>query len=256
MGLYTTAKRNDDQPSKASEQTHGRRIASHAESVWGWSSHAGQLRANRRATLLMQMSGISHGQRALEIGCGTGLFTAKLAESGADLAALDISPELLALARGKSQGISNLNLLMADAEHLPFPNRHFDVVVGSSILHHLPVRPCLAEMLRVLRPGGRLAFAEPNMMNPQVMIQKNVPVIKKWLGDVPDETAFFRWSLANVLRRTGFVDVAIDTFDFLHPSTPRLLTPWVRWVGARLERTPVLREFAGSLIITAKRGAG
>ena len=50
------------------------------------------------------------------------------------------------------------------------------------------------------------------MLNPQIAIQKNIPWIKRKLGDSPDETAFFRWPLRRLLEQTGYRDVRIDPF--------------------------------------------
>jgi len=69
----------------------------------------------------------------------------------------------------------------------------------------------------------------------------------------PEETAFLRWPLARQLRQAGFEDVAIVPFDWLHPRTPEPLIPAVSAVGRALEATPLLRELAGSLLITARR---
>jgi hypothetical protein len=69
--------------------------------------------------------------------------------------------------------------------------------------------------------GRATKQSAPNMLNPQIAIQKNVSWVKRKLGDSPDETAFFHWPLQRLLERTGFRDVRIDPFDFLHPKTPR-----------------------------------
>ena len=136
---------------------------------------------------------------------------------------------------------------------MPFAEGVFDSVVGSSILHHVDMGAALKEIHRVLKPGGRLAFAEPNMLNPQVMLQKNIPALKRLLGDTPDETAFFRGPLAHTLRKNGFTEVKVEPFDFLHPATPALLIPLLQRVGPFLERMPFCREIAGSLITSATR---
>lgn len=112
-----------------------------------------------------------------------------------------------------------------------------------------------AAILRVLRPGGRMVFAEPNMMNPQIFVQKSVRIIKRWLGDTPHETAFVRWSIARRLRRAGYTRVNVFPFDFLHPLTPRPLIEGVSRVGAWFERIPILREIAGSCLIVAEKPA-
>ena len=89
------------------------------------------------------------------------------------------------------------------------------------------------------------------MLNPQIAIQKNVPWVKRKLGDSPDETAFFRWQLRSLLEQTGYRDVRNDTFDFLHPKTPVPLVDRLDAVGRFFESVPVISEFAGSLYIRA-----
>jgi SAM-dependent methyltransferase len=123
--------------------------------------------------------------------------------------------------------------------------------VGTSILHHLELEPALREIRRVLKAGGTIYFTEPNMLNPQIAVQKNIPWIKQKLGDSPDETAFFRWPLKRLLERTGYRDIRIDPFDFLHPKTPGALINRINQFGRLFERMPVISEFAGSLYIRA-----
>ncbi len=233
---------------KSAEIAHGERIAGHAEAIWGWASPAGQQRAQRRAALLVSAAAIGPGKRVLELGCGTGLFTAKFVKAEAQVTALDISRNLLIQAK---QRLLAAAFHQADSEFLPYPSGAFDAVVGSSVLHHLPLNSSLGEIARVLRPGGRIAFAEPNMMNPQVMAQKNIPPLKRALGDTPAETAFFRWRLVRQLKWHGFSHATITPFDFLHPLTPPSLIPVVSRLSIVLESLPILREFAGSLLISA-----
>jgi hypothetical protein len=89
------------------------------------------------------------------------------------------------------------------------------------------------------------------MLNPQIAIQKNVPWIKRKVGDSPDETAFFRRPLRRLLEGTGYRDVRVEPFDFLHPKTPASLISGVAMLGGFLENLPVVSEFAGSLYIRA-----
>lgn len=185
--------------------------------------------------------------RAVELGCGTGEFTEDLARTGASVAAIDVSPELLAAA--KTRGTA-ARFLIADATALPFGDASLDAVVGSSILHHVELGPAVAEMRRVLRPGGRACFTEPNLLNPQIAVQKNVPAIKRWAGDSPDETAFFRWPLAAAFREAGFA-VRVEPFDFVHPTIPAPLIGIAARAGGVFERVPLLREIAGSLYVEA-----
>src|SRR5215471_450799 len=188
------------------------------------------------------------GMRVLELGCGTGYFTRELARSGADVVAVDVSPELLEVAK-VDRPAENVRYEIQNAWAMSYPDVHFDSVVGSSILHHLEIKEALREIHRVLKSGGTIYFTEPNMLNPQIAIQKNVPWIKRKLGDSPDETAFFRWPLRRLLEQTGYQDIRIDPFDFLHPKTPVALIDRVDQFGRFLEKVPVISEFAGSLYI-------
>ncbi len=234
------------------EIEHGEKlVAEGAESTWNWSSPAGQRRADRRAKLLIEAAKITSRDKVLEIGCGTGLFTRKVFEATqAQIVATDLSDALLEQAR---ELLAEAIFQSEDAMNLSFADQTFDVVFGNSVLHHLDFRQALTEMNRVLKPGGRIAFAEPNMLNPQIFIQKNIPFIKKWLGDSPDETAIIRWQFDNLLKKKGFTNIKITPYDFLHPITPKVLVNVISGVGSVIEKIPLLREIAGSVIISAEK---
>jgi SAM-dependent methyltransferase len=233
----------------AREIQHGRFLAQHgAGEIWNWESPAGKLRWARRVKMLGNHLG--PGMSVLEMGCGAGYFTGELARSGAGIVAIDVSPELLEIAQANSSA-PNVRYEVQNACELNYPDALFDSVVGNSVLHHLEIEAALHEIYRVLKPGGSVYFTEPNMLNPQIAIQKNVPWIKRKLGDSPDETAFFRWPLRRLLEQTGYRDIRIDPFDFLHPKTPVPLIDRLSALGRFLENVPVISEFAGSLYIRA-----
>jgi len=234
------------------EIAHGKKLSENKpEQIWGWGTPAGRIRAARRARLISAAAGLRSGRRALEIGCGTGLFTEYFAHSGAQIIALDISEELLVSARQRNLP-ETVTFICSPFEALS-ADEPFDAVIGSSVLHHLDIESALNHIHRLLKPGGVMSFAEPNMLNPQIMIQKNIPWVKAHLGDSPDETAFFRWRLATQMRKTGFYKIEIIPLDWLHPSIPPMLLDFVHKTGGLLEKTPLLRELAGSLYIRGQR---
>ena len=96
-------------------------------------------------------------QKVLDVGCGTGLMSAKLAASGREVLGVDISTAMLARAqRRKHPGITFLH---GDAENLPAADHTFDAVVNLISFHHYPnPSRTVAEFRRVLRPGGRLVL--------------------------------------------------------------------------------------------------
>jgi ubiquinone/menaquinone biosynthesis C-methylase UbiE len=230
-----------------------RGISDRAEIIWNWDSPAGRRRAARRSEIFAREAGLRPGRSALEVGCGTGIFLEKAATSGADIVALDLSADLLAQARKRTASASNVRLSLGNAEQMPFKSGSFDAAYGSSILHHLNIDAALAEIFRVLRPGGRIAFAEPNILNPQVAVMFHLGLTKKYFGVSPDEMAFSRFRAARALRAAGFAAVAIKPFDFLHPATPPAALDTVAKMGRALESVPLLREIAGSMVISATK---
>lgn len=233
------------------EKQHGRKIVSDAEKVWNWSSPAGKRRAERRADFLIKIPEIKKEDEVLEIGCGTGLFTEKLFNATrAKITGIDISEDLLEIARKK---LPEVNFLIDDAMSLSFADESFNVVCGSSVLHHLEMETAYKEFYRVLKPGGKMVFAEPNMVNPQILVQKNVPFIKRWAGDSPDETAIIRWKTARQLKNAGFKNIRIIPYDFLHPATPSFLINCVETFGKTIEKIPLIKEIAGSVIISCEK---
>jgi 2-polyprenyl-3-methyl-5-hydroxy-6-metoxy-1,4-benzoquinol methylase len=231
------------------EIRHGRFLAKHgAGQIWNWESPAGKLRWARRVKM---MGGhLTPGMTVLELGCGTGHFTRELAYSCAQIVAIDVSPDLLEIAKAQHSA-PNVRYEIQNAYAMTYTDGTFDSAIGSSVLHHLEIEAALREIHRVLKLGGTIYFTEPNMLNPQIAIQKNVPWVKRILGDSPDETAFFRWPLYRLLEQTGYRDIRIDPFDFLHPKTPVPLIAGLNALGRFLENVPIISEFAGSLYIRA-----
>ena len=220
------------------------------EILWGWGTPAGKIRADRRAKLIATAAGLKPGMRVLEIGCGTGLFTEKFAKLGAFLLAVDISPDLLKKAQQRSLSAEQVIFKLTKFEDCAI-NGPFDAIIGSSILHHLDLIPALNKMHELLKPGGRIAFAEPNFMNPQIFITYN---FRHFFPEIsPDENAFLRWKLAKACSEESFKSIKITPFDWLHPNTPKKLIPAVKKCGSVLEKLPAFCEFAGSLLISAKK---
>ena len=240
----------------AREIEHHRGIADQAEIIWNWDSPSGRRRAARRAAIFVECCRLVPGRRALELGCGTGIFLERVAPSGAGIVGLDLSAELLAKARGRLGAAANVVLHRGNAESLPYAEASFDAVYGSSVLHHLDLDRALHEVLRVLRPGGWCAFTEPNILNPQVALMFHLHLTKRYFGVSPDEMAFSRVRALRALLRTGFVEAEVRPFDFLHPATPEGLCDTVDRLGRRLERLPLVREITGSFVVRGRRPGG
>ncbi len=103
-----------------------------------------------------------HGGKVLEVACGTGISTEHLWRAlppGSEIVATDLNEAMLDFARQRRGGLSNVTYRQADALELPFPDASFDVVVCQFGLMFFPDKTqSIAEMTRVLRPGGLITF--------------------------------------------------------------------------------------------------
>ncbi|MBI5642245.1 MAG: class I SAM-dependent methyltransferase [Deltaproteobacteria bacterium] len=228
------------------EIEHGRKIAGGAEDIWGWSGKIGGLRWERRVKMLL--GDLRPGMRVLEVGCGTGLLTMEAVKTGAKIYSLDVSPDLLRLARGKS-ACRGVDFFCASAYELGFRDKSFDYVIGMSVLHHLDIDKAFKEFSRVLKDNGKIIFSEPNMLNPHIFAERHF--FRERFHNSPDETAFIRFLLKRKIREYKFRDIVIEPFDFLYPGLPASLAGAVNALSRIIEKIPVASEFAGSLFIKA-----
>ena len=147
----------------------------------------------------------------LDVGCGTGSLLADLARSGAtSLAGVDLAPKILEVAREKlSAAGAEADLRVADAEEpLPWASESFDVATLTGALHHF-YRPhdVLAEIYRVIRPGGRLLLVDPCFFTPLRQL------FNLYLRVLPHDGDYHFYSAAQAGRL-----LAAQGFDCSEPS--------------------------------------
>ena len=99
-------------------------------------------------------------ENALEIGCGTGAFARQLAKRCKRVIALDLSPEMIRVARSRSTRFANLEFQLADAMTWDFPRAHFDFICSIATLHHTEQRSLLIKMTDGLKPHGVLVVLD------------------------------------------------------------------------------------------------
>jgi ubiquinone/menaquinone biosynthesis C-methylase UbiE len=138
---------------------------------WGWLLENPWRKHYRNPAQTVAACEIKPSDTVLEIGAGSGLFTAALAASCAKLIVSDVEARYLNDSRSKVQDQHNLEFLVADACALPLPDRSVNVVVMISVLPEIPT-PTLAlrEAKRVLKPGGHIVVSqelfEPEYVTP------------------------------------------------------------------------------------------
>jgi ubiquinone/menaquinone biosynthesis C-methylase UbiE len=203
---------------------------------------------------------------ALEIGAGTGYFTLNLMRAGIVERAtcLDISPGMLATLERNAARLGfadRVDTVATDAEHLPFDDASFDLVLGHAVLHHLPdLDQAFREFMRVLRPGGLVFFAgEPSRLGDRIAAypkrgaMRAAPVWRRLVGarSVAEHTAAHTHEHAHGHDLEPFVDVhAFDPgslrafahragFAAVRVSGEELLANWFGWTNRTLEATAV-----------------
>jgi ubiquinone/menaquinone biosynthesis C-methylase UbiE len=217
---------------------------------YGLRTTCGAQKVGRKTRLLIDFGNIKRGCSVLELGCGTGVYTEELAKTGADIFAVDLSRNMLDIAKHNVYA-PNVSHVQCDATKLPFPDESIDSVVGTYVLQYINLDSCLPEFVRVLRGNGRVAFVEPNMANPVCFMAKKIGLVNTKLIQCHESTAFFSGQLKRILRRYGFVDIVVKPIEFVHPHTPLRLVLLSQKISRLLEKIPVIKEVAGSLFISA-----
>jgi SAM-dependent methyltransferase len=112
------------------------------------------------------------GERVLDLGSGAGtdsLVAAQMVGPEGSVVGIDMTPEMLAKARGAAAelGAGNVEFVEGEAEHLPFPDASFDVVISNGVTDLVPDKDAVfSEIHRVLVPGGRIQIADVTIQNP------------------------------------------------------------------------------------------
>lgn len=161
----------------------------------------------RKETL--RHAALAAGERVLDVGCGTGLLTRRAAEAVGPTGAvvgLDPARRMITVARRRAERAnSRAEFRIGVIERLPFDDGHFDVVLLSLMLHHLPPelkREGLSEVYRALKPGGRLLVVDLDRPGNALWWMLFWP----WLL-VPMIAANLRGEIPDYLRAAGFTEV-------------------------------------------------
>lgn len=136
------------------------------------------------AARLVKFAGVRPGQRVLDVACGTGVVAITATRLGATVCGIDLTPELLERARENSRIAEvDVDWREGDAEALPFEDSVFDCVL-SQFGHMFAPRPQVttAEMLRVLKPGGTIAFST---WPPELLIGRSFMLVGSYMPPPP-----------------------------------------------------------------------
>ena len=200
----------------------------------GWSKFAPlEVFTTPAAARLVNFADVRSGQSVLDVGCGTGVAAVTAAQRGARVCGIDLTPALLERAQENST-IAGLEIdwREGDAEALPFPDAQFDVVL-SQFGHMFAPRPevAIAEMLRVLKPGGTIAFST---WPPELLIGSSFGLVGRYMPPPPGIAPSPEWGNIDIVRqRLG------DAVENIRFDRDRMLFPALspRHYRAQIEQT-------------------
>jgi SAM-dependent methyltransferase len=182
---------------------------------------------------LLDAAGVGPGRRVLDLATGPGYAAAAAVARGADVIAVDIAPAMVELARRLHPG---LDVRLADAEALPFQDADFDAAVSNFVVPHLGRHDtAVAELVRVLRPGGRLALTTwdtPDRARLQgVFLEAFAAAGAGTPVELRGGPPFFRYAdeglFIELLEDAGLVDVQVRSVAFDH----EMASPDELWDG-------------------------
>jgi SAM-dependent methyltransferase len=216
-------------------------------------------------------------RRVLDCGCGGGEYVRALLARGADAFGVEFDEGKLAAETARDADLA-ARLSLGDLEALPFPDRSFDLALLNEVLEHVPDDgAALAEVCRVLRPGGRLILLSPTRLYPfethgvfRRGTGRRVPHTIPGIPWIPlalgtrlfDYWArnYWPWELRALVERAGLRVIATggvwQTFENISGHQPRWLAalrPLLRALCAVCERIPGLRAFGVSQLIVAEK---
>lgn len=167
--------------------------------------------------LIFSMADVREGEKALDAGCGTGIYSLELASKGARVSAVDASSEMIERAKDKAgKAGAAIDFIKADVLKLPFPDGYFDIVLSVCALCFINEKDAaLLEMKRVLRPGGRLVIGALNSRSPWAFIRRIKGLVKE---TVYDRAGFLSpREIESSLERAGLKDIKVGTCIFFLP---------------------------------------
>ena len=189
--------------------------------------------------------------RILEIGCGTGLFTASLASrlTGATVLATDAFQPMLDLAAKRLARLKNVSLVKQDASEPIQLDSKVDIVCGVDVIHHIEFpEKAMAEWRKVTRPGGHLVFLETNPLNPILFMRlRNRPEEKRLCLNRPA-------NLRNWCRAAGWTNPKVENLPFYLPSGPPFARTLLSAIEDCLHGCRVFKRFSGLLCLQADTG--
>jgi SAM-dependent methyltransferase len=222
-------------------------------------------RGQDRRLALIQRYVPLEGRSILDVGCGIGTYVAKFRDFSADVHGVDIDPERVAQA-----SLTLPNIRVAPAEHLPYPDNRFDVILLHEVIEHVDDdRAAIREAYRCASPGGHIVIYAPNRLYP--FETHGCFILGRYVFGVIPLVNYFPDVIRNVFcphvrvylgrdirRLFADLDVRFVVHTYIYPGFDNIAARWplvgrsLQAMADVLERTP-LRRFGISHFVVAQK---
>lgn len=202
------------------------------------------------------------GKVILDLGCGRGAHTVRFAQSGAHVAAIDLSRGMVTMTqqRAITAGVGDrVAVQQMSAESLGFADATFDYVFGHSVLHHTDLSVTRREVWRVLKPGGRAVFLEPLDHNPLLNLFRRLTPWRRTPTEKPlrlSDLYFFTEPFAHS-SHCEFYLLALGAFVFVPLQRRALFQRALRLLNVVdqkvFRQVPALRRYAWVTVLELRR---
>jgi ubiquinone/menaquinone biosynthesis C-methylase UbiE len=196
--------------------------------------------------------GLRSGGSVLDVGCGTGALARRLTSLGFDVTGADPSDGMLEVMRARAPEV---RAVRAPGSELPFEPDSFDVVLSVATFHHIAepkaIRATLAEMTRVVRPGGRIVVWDHNPRNPYWS-----PLMARVPQDTGEERLIEANELVSGLIAAGAQVLSVEQLGAVPDFTPRAALGAAAALERLFERMPVVSGYAAHNVVVATKVVG
>jgi SAM-dependent methyltransferase len=225
-----------------------------SDRYWMRDDTLNEMRIQWRACTARHLLHFLPGETILELGCGSGTLTRAIegvtrGECPITAATFDPGNDISKL-REALPAVEALQLQECPGE---LQGRQFDYVIAANLLDHTCAAVLLIEVLKLLKPGGRLLFFESNPWNPVFQFRRQFARVLPFLRRGDERKLHNRVQLYELMSELGFVSIVATCYDFLYSPIPRWSLPVMRPLSLMMENTPGIRMLAGTILLHAQK---
>jgi len=215
----------------------------------GYSSKAGLHFKKRKIVTFLQLAG-THAGPILEVGCADGPYTLELASMGFTMIGLDLSQKQLERLKSLSRksNLKNVDVVLGDAEHLPFRSTSFNMVISISTVRYVPnPKEAIKEFSRTTAMRGSVIVDFPNKYSPYFLVLKRLLMVPH-----PHDRHFSTIEVMQLFSAARLSQVSCRIVLITPKDAPDFLLPLIRLLERIIEATPFTSRLA-SIIVCAGR---